>query len=366
MPTVSPRSVNSTAAFVEAMTQQKSAKDPPQPTGTPVLRYRHWREGMDPDECVSVDGNAPGRLNLSHWPGNRTPEGLRHDLSTGSALMLAKAANRAALLEGITTVTNNHWDTDGLCSAWAVLEPEKAMAKMPALISAAMAGDFEVFTTPEGVKIDLTLTALTKNPHSPVYSGKFGTDLECREAQYAFGLELLPRLLENPDLHADWFAREYWTIQKDMRSIREDNAHIDTHPGNISFSTLRCERLYHRAAVNTMVDTDRVLMCVPASGDGWYYQLRTTTRSWFQLPSRPYKPRADWASLVRMLNAAMSDPRGEWVAEDYRDPAPSLAFVDGRGDLVPNKHKHRDVGAVMFAFFFRADYPNGVPSPFGP
>ena len=54
------------------------------------LPYRFQEEpGTEP--VLSVDGyfGAPG-LNLSHWPGNETPEDLRHDLSTGSALLFAR------------------------------------------------------------------------------------------------------------------------------------------------------------------------------------------------------------------------------------------------------------------------------------
>ena len=324
--------------------------DTPAAKSAPALSYRHWHEGLNPDQCVSVDGNAPGRLNLSHWPGNRTPPGLRHDLSTGSALLLAKAPDRAKLLKGITIVTNNHWDTDGVCSAWAVLEPEKALAHGALLSAAAMAGDFEMFTTPEGVKIDLTLTALTKNPNSPVFSGKFGTELECRGAQYAAGLELLPKLLENPDLHADWFAREFWTIQKDMRLLREDRAQIETFPGSVGLTMLRADRMFHRAAVNTLIETDRILCCARAE-ESWQYELRLTTRSWFQLVSRPYLPRPDWVPLARLLNTAANGGYGTWVAQDYRDPAPTLRFVDDKGDLAPNSARPTDIGAIVFAFF---------------
>lgn len=332
------------------MTTKQPASAPP---ATPLV-YRHWREGMDPEECVSVDGNAPGRINLSHWPGNRTPIYFRHDLSTGSVLLLNQYSGRAGVLEGITTVTNNHWDTDGLCSAWALIEPEKALKHQQTLLAAAMAGDFEMFTTPEGVKIDLTLTALTKNPNSPVFTGKFGTDLECREAQYAHGLELLPRLLENPDLHADWFAREYWTIQKDMRAIREEEAQVQELTGNASVTFVASDRLLHRAAVNTIVQGDRIITCVPVEG-GWLYELRLSTRSWFQLQSRPWARRPDWTPLLQELAGMAAGQEGKWVAQDHRDPAPTMKFVDARGNLVPCATEPEEVGASINAFYCK--YP---------
>jgi hypothetical protein len=183
----------------------------------PDLVYRHWHDDLNPDDCISVDGNPPARLNLSHWPGNRTPESLRHELSTGMCLKLAEAKDRARLLDGITTVTNNHIDTDGICSVFAVIEPGLALAHAQLLLAAALAGDFGLVTTPEGLKVELTLTAMTRRLDSPVASAIVEDDLERRQAQYVFALELMPRLLSNPDLHADWFAREFWTIQQDLR-----------------------------------------------------------------------------------------------------------------------------------------------------
>ncbi|MBK9975303.1 MAG: hypothetical protein IPP14_11085 [Planctomycetes bacterium] len=317
------------------------------------LVYQQWHEGLNPDECVSVDGNAPGRLNLSHWPGNRTPESLRHDLSTGSCLLLAKAADRVELLRGITTVTNNHWDTDGLCSAFALLQPALAQVHGQTLVAAALAGDFEMFTTPEGVKIDLTVTALTRHSASPVRSDLFTQDLPRRQAQYLYGLELLPKLLANPDLHADWFAQEFWTIQKDMREIREENAVVENFAA-LDFATVRAERLLHNAAVNTILDCDRILGCFRLAGQ-WHYQLRLTTRSWFHMKSRALLPRPDWQQLVDTLNAQAPGQGGQWHADDLADPAPSLRFAKADGTLAPNGASPAQVSALVTAFFSR--YP---------
>ena len=61
--------------------------------------------GTEP--VIAVDGafDAPG-LHLSHWPGNRTPEDLRHELSTGSALRFSAldAAERARRAAGCVAV----------------------------------------------------------------------------------------------------------------------------------------------------------------------------------------------------------------------------------------------------------------------
>jgi hypothetical protein len=83
------------------------------------------RDGQPSEPVLSVDGawDAPG-LNLSHWPGNRTPPELRHDLSTGCALAFSRLpeARQQELARGCTAIANNHYDTDGVCALFAPAE----------------------------------------------------------------------------------------------------------------------------------------------------------------------------------------------------------------------------------------------------
>src|SRR5262245_48293696 len=90
-------------------------------------RFEFYREDLDPAVTLVVDGVAPAVLNLSHWPGNRTPSRYRADTTTEMALHLAGDPQRERFLEGIRIVSNNHFDTDGLLSAWAVLHPDEAL-----------------------------------------------------------------------------------------------------------------------------------------------------------------------------------------------------------------------------------------------
>src|SRR5687768_9904863 len=99
------------------------------------LTYRHYAPDLDPNVCISVDGNAPAMLNLSHWPGNRTPPQFKHDLSTGSCLIFMHSPERLKYLTQATTVTNNHWDTDGACSVFAMCRPVEAFRHADILLS---------------------------------------------------------------------------------------------------------------------------------------------------------------------------------------------------------------------------------------
>ncbi|MCA8910994.1 MAG: hypothetical protein KDB82_04780 [Planctomycetes bacterium] len=326
----------------------------------PDLVYRHWNEALDPEVCVSVDGNAPGRLNLSHWPGNRTPERFRHDLSTGMCIKVAEAEDRLEVLEGFTTVTNNHWDTDGACSVFAMVEPAQALLHGQTLLAAAIAGDFGQFTTPEGVKLDLTLTALSKHRDSPVASGKFAHEQERRQAQYEFAIELLPRLLANPDLHADWFAREFWTIQQDLRALREADVELERFDA-LDFAVVTTDRKLHEYAVNTAAGCDRILTIEVDEQGGYRYELRLTTLSWFDLESAPPRTRLPWQDLADELNAEGGGVPGGWQAGDLQDPTPVLAFTEESGRLAPCTTRPDVVKRTMARFFSAGPYlPAGI------
>lgn len=106
---------------------------------------------------ISCDGRVPGcTLELTHWTDNATPDHLYADTSTECALRLARACARgehAALAHA--TVLNNHFDTDGVLSVWACLEPEAALAHAELLAEGAAAGDFGEWSSPRGARHQL-------------------------------------------------------------------------------------------------------------------------------------------------------------------------------------------------------------------
>jgi hypothetical protein len=283
-----------------------------------TLAYRHWHEGLDPERCISVDGGAPGRLHISHWPGNRTPERFRHVLSTGGCLRLAGAEDRAELLRGLEFVTNNHWDTDGVCSVFACLQPELALRYAPLLLDAASAGDYDRFATPEGLKLELTLTALTRHPDSPVHSKRFEDELERRQAQYDYALDALPGLLEDQDAHLAWIEPELRQIYADLRALREDDIAVEALP-ELELAILEAEQSVHPKAIQTGIGADRVLE-LQTTSVGVSATLRLSTRSWFDRTDRV--PRPGWGPLKADLEAI-----GSVEADAESLPNPVLRYA---------------------------------------
>jgi hypothetical protein len=314
------------------------------------LTYRHYAPDLDPNVCISVDGNAPGMLNLSHWPGNRTPPQFKHDLSTGSCLTFMSSPERLNFLARATTVTNNHWDTDGACSVFTVCNPVVALRHADVLLSAALSGDMTLYTTPEGTKLELTLTALTKHPDSPVRSEKFTDDRERRQAQYDYALELIPRLLEKPDLHYAWWKDEHREIHRDLRALREEEATLE-HFAALDYSVVTTDRPLHIMAVNTAAWADRILTIEQRENGAHRFELRLLTFSWFEQPTRGNTPRPSWQPLLEALTEQTSSPGGKWVAGDLTEPEPRLAFVDENDELADSGADMAKVRKLFAEFY---------------
>ena len=89
------------------------------------LEFKAFHPGLDPATTVMIDGHAPGFRMISHWPGHGTPDALRHDLTTGSAFLFAEMSEsrRRELIGDFSVVTNNHFETDGSLSLFAMLRP---------------------------------------------------------------------------------------------------------------------------------------------------------------------------------------------------------------------------------------------------
>ena len=57
-------------------------------------------------------------------------------------------------------VVNNHYDTDGVLSVFALLEPAAALAHEALLVAAAAAGDFDEWPEESGIKLNAALVTL--------------------------------------------------------------------------------------------------------------------------------------------------------------------------------------------------------------
>lgn len=295
------------------------------------------------DRVISVDGafDAPG-LNLSHWPGNRTPAELRSELSTGIALAFARLdeGRRAELAAGCVAIVNNHYDTDGLCAMFAVRHPRQALELEEELLAAAAAGDFFSFPSREAFQVD-AIVAGCANPESSPWRERF-EGLSDKERHELCTLELLERLpgILKGDLEP-W--RSLWeapltAVEADRADLaaaaRDDLVHLDVTiwtagPRTRSSRTQPATELFDpgRHALFGSTDADRVLVIGQAEA-GTTCRFVIGTRSWFEPICERHQPRPDLAALAAELDAAEGDrPDGAaWRHQDLQGASPELWF----------------------------------------
>src|SRR5690242_8292586 len=133
------------------------------------MQFHQFSPSLENIDKVVVDGKDCGLgLQLSHWPGNRTPVRYKSDLSVEIALRYLADLDRGIACPYSDIVTNDHYDTDGLLAIWALLNGTESLGHAGALGAAAEAGDFYEFISPQAVQFDLTVRAFESMEKSPV------------------------------------------------------------------------------------------------------------------------------------------------------------------------------------------------------
>ncbi len=302
----------------------------------PVRILRHASD----EPLISVDGawGAAG-LNLSHWPGQRTPSELRHDLSTGCALAFARLApaRRAELARGCTAIANNHYDTDGVCALFAVRHPERALELERELLDAARAGDMFQLPSERAFQIDRVIARYAELDASPIAAQLRGLDDYARYERATHVLfEELPAMLrgELDGCRALWHE-DFERLRADLAALahaqRDDVVHLDwsvwtARPGD--FASQHGSGGPGRHALFGTSSVDRALFVDPRA-DGTRYRFVINTLSWFELVTRETLPRPNLARLAASLNELEGTHDAElhaWRAQETSTPSPELWF----------------------------------------
>jgi hypothetical protein len=273
--------------------------------------FTYYDTRLDTLPFLCVDGVVDRGLNVSHWPGNRTPAHLKADTTTDMMLRLARDPGRAAWLEGVSIVTNNHFDTDGLLSVFAALRPEEALRHAPEMIQAARTGDFGEWTTPEAFKFDAVVTAYDDDRRSPIASEIRGRpEHERYQILYDRLLSGLPRLLTGAAAQKDlWAAR----LQAYMRSMMrmKDVARIREHDAARLTVIETVEPLDEMARFN-VAGHHRVLTAT-RTPDGFVYEMAFQIFSWFETTTPPRGTRFDLGGAAAELDQMETAGGARWT-----------------------------------------------------
>ncbi|HWH14073.1 MAG TPA: DUF6687 family protein, partial [Miltoncostaeaceae bacterium] len=279
---------------------------------------------------IVVDGASPGRpvLELSHWPGCRTPPGLADVTATGIAERYLRARPAGA---PVHAVTNNHYDVDGVIAAWLLLERPAAGTPARTLApAAAAAGDFATWTDAVALQAALALGALAERGTSPLAAVRDAlAPGAARDPTGALHTAVLPRVgraLSDPERFRRLWGPAWEAILADVALVDAGEVRIDEHRA-LDLAVVRAPRPLRPEAVMPRTGMSRILTRTHVGVTVLLQRYET----WVAFSARPLPPRADLAPAVARLQRAETRP-GLWHFEGLAQSTPRLLLrgPDGR------------------------------------
>jgi hypothetical protein len=247
--------------------------------------------------AISCDGLVPGAsLDLTHWQGNHTPVPYKADTSTEIALNFASSPEAFARWAD-AAVINNHFDTDGVLSAWVLLEPEQAVACRDLLVAAAEAGDFDEWPALDsGLWLDAAIRAI-------------GSQANDDEQAYAKVLPQLGDLVRQIDRRRDLWGKEWDDLQAAVDALQAGWARAERR-GAIGI-------MYHVSgqpevpgpllARRFLPGARRYLLVFEREGGKFDYRYERPHYAWADTVVRPAVPEPDAAALAEVLGPDWTD-----------------------------------------------------------
>jgi len=309
------------------------------------MRFEYYHDGLANTPKLSVDGTVSNAIHFSHWKGNQTPASVKADTSTEIALNLAAAPNREELTGGIDLVTNNHFDTDGVLSVWAMLNGERALELRDQLLAAAEAGDFSEMSTQEGVRASIVIQGSDSptDVGSPLARQLAGEPVNDDARCYELVLPHVERVLTRTNDYASLWIDPWNRIASALESFARGRSRVEEdHETKLSlvtlapdiFSSVGFKPTRHCApftAISHHARGEVYLIATPLDG-GWAYRIDYPYYSWAETIVRPKIKRRDFSSLIARLNEAEQNPAGQWKI-DTSELASAAKFSDANGKL---------------------------------
>ncbi len=292
------------------------------------IRFVTGPTELEDRPVVMVDGPfgaAPdGGLHLAHWPGNRTPQELRRDLSTevAFAFLDLDEARRTELTAGCEALVLNHYDTDGICALLALSQPEVCLPHRELLNEVAASGDLFEVRSERAFAVDMALQDLGRRWTSQ------------RADLVMAALDLLTRMLGDAEAEAARWRGPLDRLKGDRAALEsalfDDLVYMDLGVWSATLPGASPSPFDPgRHAFLGSGRHDRALLLGSGPG-GTSARFVVGTRSFFDIVSRPASGRPDLAALTSLLND-LEGERGDghrWHHQPISGATPELWFGD--------------------------------------
>ncbi|MDF1846039.1 MAG: hypothetical protein P1U69_02445 [Parvibaculaceae bacterium] len=293
------------------------------------LNFQPFHPGLDPAQTLMTDGYAEGYRTISHWPGHSTPEPLRHDLTTGSALILAgmTPTQRREVLGEFSIVTNNHIDADGVLSAFCVLNPDLALKYRDLILRTAATGDLTKWTGPDALALELTLMSEAEK-FEPFYGAPM-TDMHLANMadayQHCFSL-LEETLLDDPfAIQGEWADRHRQVVADIQKIDAGEGINVTRFPEE-DLAIVETDREVTVIGLRHAVDDLYRMLLAYSDDDGTRYRFCYRAESWFDVVSIAPQPRKQLDGLAARLNKLEKNKQHKWWSTAIDWVVPELGF----------------------------------------
>lgn len=293
------------------------------------VQFKMFGRGLDPALTLCVDGRAFGLRALSHWPGPPPPDALSHDVTTGMALLYARAseAERRELLGSFDVVTNDHYDTDGALSLLAILEPEVALTHEDLMIRAATTGDFRTWQGEDALAVDLTVWAARDAAGSPLRERLDQIDDYATAADlcYRWVLDELPRVLADPFRWSRLWQRRFDRIVAERQRLLAGGLRVERHE-DLDLAVVHARApITRHTVVAAAGDLYRILL-VHESEQGARYRFAYRNESWFLRIRDRTSPRVPLDEAAAALQRLEGEGSGTWWCNRIDSTTAQLGF----------------------------------------
>jgi hypothetical protein len=315
--------------------------------------FEPFSPDLDPAIVVMIDGWAPGFRMISHWPGNTTPKPLRHDVTTGSALLFADMTEieRERVIGDFSIVTNNHYDADGALSLFAMLRPDVALPHRDRMVRAARAGDLAEWNGDDALALELSITS-DLEPFAPFSTPPYDAErIGNLSRAYERIFAMLEALLNDPFEARDRWERRFGQVVADVARVeRGDGIAVAVYRDD-DLAVVETDRPITSYGMRLAAgDLYRVLLVHPGDG-GNRYRFCFRNESWWDLVTVKPLPRKRLAGLAERLNELEGAPRAWWASPpDWT--VPEVGF----GEPVAFRHQ-----AARFDPLTARDPPSRLP-----
>lgn len=314
------------------------------------MRFEYYSDALADVPKLSVDGTVDNAIHFSHWRGNETPASVKADTSTEIALNVVGAPNRDDLTQGIDLVVNNHFDTDGVLSVWAMLNGERALPLRDKLIAAAEAGDFCEFSSDDAVRASIVIQGSDSpidKSGSPLAMKWAGKDFVDEARSYELVLPKVEHVLTHTDSYESLWRQPWRRIEVALESFAKGESRVEEDLVNkISLVTLAppifgpsgFDPAAHAApfaAISHHARGNLFVIATPVK-DGWAYRIDYPYYSWAETVVRSSIPRPDLSAAINALNEIERNETGRWLI-DSSELASAIKFSDVNNQLTASR-----------------------------